>query len=77
VLAVAEVHHAFLRFARQGEKHGAYAGSYVIMPDHVHLFVGLGAGKQAQHLDEILEKFSVESVAKLEPSIATLAKGIL
>jgi REP element-mobilizing transposase RayT len=28
-------------FAHRGEEHGAYIGSYVIMPDHLHLFVAL------------------------------------
>jgi len=32
---------AFLRFAEAGENHGAYVGAYVIMPNHVHLFVAL------------------------------------
>jgi REP element-mobilizing transposase RayT len=41
ILAAPAVHHAFLRFAAQGEKCGAYIGAYVIMPDHIHLFVAL------------------------------------
>jgi putative transposase len=41
ILATREVHQAFLEFAHRGEEHGAYIGSYVIMPDHLHLFVVL------------------------------------
>ena len=41
VLSTDEVHKAFLEFAHGGEEHGAYIGSYVIMPDHLHLFVAL------------------------------------
>jgi REP-associated tyrosine transposase len=41
ILATHQVHDAFLTFAHHGEEHGAYVGSYVIMPDHVHLFVVL------------------------------------
>ena len=41
VLATREVHEVFLEFARAGEAHGAYVGAYVIMPDHLHLFVAL------------------------------------
>jgi putative transposase len=41
VLATREVHEAFLEFANRGEEHGAYIGSYVIMLDHLHLFVAL------------------------------------
>jgi putative transposase len=41
VLGTREVHEAFLGFARAGEVHGAYVGAYVIMPEHLHLFVAL------------------------------------
>ena len=41
VLASSELHQAFVEFAHRGEEHGAYVGSYVIMPDHLHLFVAL------------------------------------
>jgi REP element-mobilizing transposase RayT len=33
------VHDALIRFARAGELRGVGLGRYVIMPDHVHLFV--------------------------------------
>jgi REP element-mobilizing transposase RayT len=41
VLTNNAVHRAFLDFAKAGERHGAYLGAYVIMPDHVHFFVML------------------------------------
>jgi REP element-mobilizing transposase RayT len=41
LLATREVHEAFVSFAHRGEGHGAYVGSYVLMPDHLHLFVAL------------------------------------
>jgi len=39
LLATATVHETFLRFGQQGPPHGAWIGAYVIMPDHLHLFV--------------------------------------
>jgi putative transposase len=39
VLATPDVHDAFCRYGVCGEAHGAAVGRYVIMPDHVHLFV--------------------------------------
>jgi putative transposase len=39
LLANADVHDALIRFARDGELRGVGLGRYVIMPDHVHLFV--------------------------------------
>jgi REP element-mobilizing transposase RayT len=41
VLASSAIHQMFLDFAAAGERHGTYVGAYVIMPDHVHLFVAL------------------------------------
>ncbi len=39
LLADADLHNAFIRFAHEGEARGIGLGCYVIMPDHVHLFV--------------------------------------
>ena len=33
------VHQSFLTFGRNGAEHGVFIGAYVIMPDHLHLFV--------------------------------------
>ncbi|HTS19147.1 MAG TPA: transposase [Verrucomicrobiae bacterium] len=39
ILASEEIHKAFLSFAINGDERGAFVGRYVIMPDHIHLFV--------------------------------------
>ena len=39
LLANARVHNALIHFAQQGQHRGIGLGRYVIMPDHVHLFV--------------------------------------
>ena len=42
-----EIHNAFVAFCAQSpEKAGAWVGQYVLMPDHVHLFVSV-EGSQA------------------------------
>jgi putative transposase len=41
ILAGSEIHRAFLEFAELGEGRGAFVGAYVLMPDHIHLFVAL------------------------------------
>src|SRR5213083_1196499 len=41
ILATKSVHQAFIRFAEKGPGHGAWIGAYVLMPDHLHAFVGL------------------------------------
>ncbi|HLW36130.1 MAG TPA: transposase [Chthoniobacterales bacterium] len=39
LLANAQVHERLAEFGRAGEKRGISVGRYVIMPDHIHLFV--------------------------------------
>ena len=39
LLATSAVHERFLAFAREAERRGIAVGRYVIMPDHIHLFV--------------------------------------
>ncbi len=41
ILATASIHEAFLDFASRGPEYGAWVGAYVIMPDHLHLFVSM------------------------------------
>ena len=41
ILATDKVHAAFQFFSQLGPSHGAWVGAYVIMPDHIHLFVAL------------------------------------
>ncbi len=38
-LTSAQVHRQFIKFCRAGEERGIAVGRYVIMPDHIHLFV--------------------------------------
>ena len=40
ILAAESVHRAFVQFAQEGIHRGAWLGAYVLMPDHLHLFVG-------------------------------------
>jgi REP element-mobilizing transposase RayT len=42
ILANAAVHRRFIEFVKAGETHAAFVGAYVLMPDHLHLFVALG-----------------------------------
>ena len=42
ILANAKVHEDFRRFCEAGLTRGVYVGKYVLMPDHLHLFVAFG-----------------------------------
>jgi putative transposase len=41
LFANAITHQAFHKFAEASPDHGAWVGSYVLMPDHLHLFVAI------------------------------------
>jgi putative transposase len=41
ILADPHVHDELLAFGRTGPERGAWLGSYVLMPDHIHAFVAL------------------------------------
>jgi REP element-mobilizing transposase RayT len=41
VLANHDIHLRLKCFGREGENRGAWLGDYVLMPDHLHLFVAL------------------------------------
>jgi putative transposase len=39
LLANADAHEAFCQYAQAGLEHGAGVGRYVLMPQHIHLFI--------------------------------------
>jgi len=43
ILATTVTHAAFTEFAVQASGHGAFVGRYVLMPDHLHLFVAFAS----------------------------------
>jgi putative transposase len=59
-LANETLHETFLVFAHHAPDHGAWVGLYVVMPDHIHLFVWLSAETEltvwVQSLKSVLGK---------------------
>jgi REP element-mobilizing transposase RayT len=49
ILADPMVHRVWLQFARAAPDHGTAVGRYVLMPDHVHLFVWLAPETDLGH----------------------------
>ena len=45
LLASPVMHDVFVRFAQAAAERGAWVGRYVLMPDHIHLFVTLESDK--------------------------------
>jgi putative transposase len=46
-LAQPEVHEVFQSFFALAQRHDAAVGRYIIMPDHVHVFLNTGVGKMS------------------------------
>jgi len=42
ILANTKVHEDFRKFGKTGLTRGVFVGKYVLMPDHLHLFVAFG-----------------------------------
>lgn len=47
ILANAKVHDDFRKFCQAGLERGVFVGKYVLMPDHLHLFVAFGEEYEA------------------------------
>jgi REP element-mobilizing transposase RayT len=73
LLARSDVHSAFVDYCRRAAKYSIGVGRYVIMPEHIHLFVCLGAGSSCtlgewikglkRHLDCFLSESGVQPLA--------------
>ncbi|MFN2476977.1 MAG: transposase [Chthoniobacterales bacterium] len=81
ILANATVHNAFVEYCTRAEEFRIRVGRYVIMPDHVHLFVCFGAGSEAtlsdwikglkRHLDEALVACGAQRVRSKGQKLAS------
>jgi len=67
LLANACVHDALIRFARDGELRGVGLGRYVIMPDHVHLFVRGSLDFSLRQWVRILKRALSSAIPVAEP----------
>ena len=70
ILATETVHNAFVEFAEDASHHGIAVGRYVLMPDHLHLFVAghrdFDLGRWVGTLKRILAKHLAPSNAATE-----------
>jgi REP element-mobilizing transposase RayT len=75
LLANAAVHRSFIAFAQAGEAHGAYVGAYVLMPDHLHLFVALEEERTLGNWMKSLKNYLSKSLRTLNVSSPHWQKG--
>ena len=63
ILANAKVHEDFRKFCEAGLTRGVFVGKYVLMPDHLHLFVAFGEEYESALIER---RYSGEPVAAAE-----------
>jgi putative transposase len=67
ILANATVHEAFRKFCEVGLTRGVFVGKYVLMPDHLHLFVAFGGEYEAALIERRRsQSAATESAAVIE-----------
>ena len=77
-LAQNDIHATFCRFCGQARLFGVTVGRYVLMPDHVHLFVVLPPRRVGDHaLGTITQILSGQNAAESRSRSAALAGGLL
>ena len=67
LLANAKVLHHFIEFARVGEERGVAVGRFVIMPDHIHLFVSNKSDTDLSQWIRLLKRHVSEAIKNPPP----------
>ena len=67
LLANAGVHRKFVEFARAGEERAVAVGRFVIMPDHVHLFVSDSSDGTLSQWVRLLKRYLSKGIASAPP----------
>lgn len=65
LLAQQEVFDTFIAYARKNADQGRAIGRYVIMPDHIHLFVRIGTGSRLQDFIRLLKQSLTKTLREL------------
>ena len=76
LLANDSVHAAFRSYAERGSKFNAATGRYVLMPDHIHVFVRIGRDMTLRRWEGGLKQCLGKAISALghEPTIIPGAK---
>jgi putative transposase len=67
LLANSRVHDALIHFAQEGQLCGIGLGRYVIMPDHVHLFVRGGLDFSLRQSVRVLKRVLSKAISSAPP----------
>jgi putative transposase len=74
-LAQASVHETFIRHAKQIEMRGIAIGRYVIMPDHIHLFVRIGNELSLSTMMRLLKQDITRALRVRSPDLRVWQPG--
>jgi REP element-mobilizing transposase RayT len=67
LLANSKVHQRFIEFCQKGEERGIVVGRYVIMPDHIHLFVSDNSDGTLSQWVRLLKRAVSEAIPSSPP----------
>jgi REP element-mobilizing transposase RayT len=65
LLARQEIFDAFVAYARKNEMDGRAVGRFVIMPDHIHLFVRIGSNSKLSDFIRLLKQALTKELRQL------------
>jgi putative transposase len=67
LLANEAVHDAFISFAKEGAPRGVSVGRYVLMPDHIHLFVRMEVDRLLSQWVRLLKRKLSAAIGRAPP----------
>src|SRR5438270_822368 len=67
LLATVKVHQRFIAFAKAGQERGIAVGRFVIMPDHIHLFVSNNSDTQLSQWVRLLKRDLSQAIPSSSP----------
>ena len=75
ILANINVHRSFIDAANITQTHGATVGRYVIMPDHIHLFIRIGLTAKLEASITCLKRNITKCIHALTPNLTVWQTG--
>jgi len=65
ILANAKVHEDFRKFCETGLTRGVFVGKYVLMPEHLHLFVAFGEKDESALIEPRIRRSQTDATENL------------
>jgi REP element-mobilizing transposase RayT len=76
ILANTKVHEDFMRFCEAGMERGVFVSNYVLMPDHLHLFVAFGDEYEAALVASRLRRSQTDATGGVGRSQTDAVAGV-